>query len=116
MAALKEIRGTTPDYTIIFSDASNQDVDPSTEFTKIVVHLYNIKSNTIVATFSTDPQEGEESLTVSSEDISFIIPAEKTLAAESGDNRLEVWTTDVDDIIDCSTCVFNEFIDAKDAI
>lgn len=119
MAHVKDIKGTTPTFTIAFYDASGAVINPSTAYDKIEVLLYNVASDTLIVKFSTEtPGEGDdwEEITPTATEVDVIFPEEITLAAESGDNRIEVWTETALGVIDCSTAIFNEFIDAKNAI
>ena len=113
---MKTIRGTTPSFNISFYDANGLLVDPTSAYTQIEIKLYNIHTGTEIVNYSTkDPlPDGYILLVPDSDGVDIVIPAANTLETESGDNRIEVWTTDTAGIIECNTCVFNEFIDAKD--
>lgn len=107
-----EIKGATPEYTIIFKDTNNVLIDPTT-YVLIEIYLYNMASNNELIKFSTDVVDGFELIEPTSEEVKFIIPEEISINAESGENRIEIWTEDSNGIIDCDTAVFNEFIDSQ---
>jgi len=118
MAHIKVIKGTTPTFTMTFHDATGAVINPSTAYTLIEVLLYSVASDLLVVKFSTStPGEGDdwEEITPTATEVDIVFPEAITLAAKSGDNRIEVWTETSDGIIDCSTAIFNEFIDAKNA-
>jgi hypothetical protein len=114
MADQKDIRGTTPAYTFTFRQTDGTVIDPG-DIDQIDILLYNVKSSKLIARYTTESPlpVGALEITMDSEEASITIPESITLLAESGDNRLELWT-EKDGVKDCATCIFNEFIDAKD--
>lgn len=117
MAIWRDIRGTTPSYTVLFRDSNRKIIAP-TSYALIEIYIYNMATGTEIVKYTTESPtpEGFQSLTPGSERIDFTIPEALSLIAESGDTRIEVWTEDQNGIIEADTEIFNEFIDAQNAL
>jgi hypothetical protein len=113
MAGHKDIRKTTPSYTIVIRDDDEAVVDPTT-FDEIKVLVYNMASGIMVEQFIYPAAADYTTLIPTSVDVPFTFTAQNTEDAESGENRIEVWTTKDSDV-SCMTGILNEFIDSKDA-
>lgn len=112
----KDIKGTTPKYTIVFRESDGTLVDPSATFDTVVIKIYNVNSDTELVKFTNeDPTpDGYEVISLGSDSVDFTIPAANTQDAESGENRIEIWMNFGSGEIVCRTAILNEFIDAKD--